>query len=99
MADAECVLFAQPGLHGDIERLAAAGIEVVAFASLDQLELAVAVHGRRQGIVVPVHSGRPARAYRELGDLTDPANQARCYRYRVFETVVPLRNVIWRLEP
>ena len=34
-----------------------------------------------------------------LGDLTDPANQARCYRYRVFETVVPLRNVIWRLEP
>jgi type IV pilus assembly protein PilW len=31
-----------------------------------------------------------------LGDLTDTANQARCYRYRVFETVVPLRNMIWR---
>ena len=44
----------------------AAGIEVVVFASLDQLELAVAVHGRRQGIVVPVHGHRPARAYAEL---------------------------------
>jgi type IV pilus assembly protein PilW len=31
-----------------------------------------------------------------LGDLTDTANPARCYGYRVFETVVPLRNMIWR---
>lgn len=31
-----------------------------------------------------------------LGDLSNPANAARCYSYRVFETVVPLRNMIWR---
>jgi type IV pilus assembly protein PilW len=31
-----------------------------------------------------------------LGDLTVVANPARCYGYRVFETVVPLRNMIWR---
>jgi len=31
-----------------------------------------------------------------LGDLSNTANPARCYRYRVFETVVPLRNMIWR---
>ena len=30
------------------------------------------------------------------GDFADTANQARCYGYRVFETVVPLRNMIWR---
>lgn len=29
-------------------------------------------------------------------DLTDVTNQARCYRYRVFETTVPMRNLIWR---
>jgi type IV pilus assembly protein PilW len=31
-----------------------------------------------------------------LGDLSNTANPARCYTYRVFETVVPLRNMIWR---
>ena len=33
-----------------------------------------------------------------VGDLTvaTAANTARCYAYRVFETVVPLRNMIWR---
>jgi type IV pilus assembly protein PilW len=31
-----------------------------------------------------------------LGDLANTANPARCYTYRVFETVVPLRNMIWR---
>ena len=33
-----------------------------------------------------------------VGDLTvaTAANTARCYGYRVFETVVPLRNMIWR---
>jgi type IV pilus assembly protein PilW len=31
-----------------------------------------------------------------LGDLSNTANPARCYSYRVFETVVPLRNMIWR---
>ena len=36
------------------------------------------------------------RDFPALGDLSDPANPARCYRYRVFDTVVPLRNMIWR---
>lgn len=36
------------------------------------------------------------QAFPALGDLTNTANQARCYGYRVFETVVPLRNMIWR---
>lgn len=31
-----------------------------------------------------------------LGDFTVVTNPARCYGYRVFETVVPLRNMIWR---
>jgi type IV pilus assembly protein PilW len=28
-------------------------------------------------------------------DTTTPSNDWRCYRYKVFETVVPLRNAIW----
>ena len=28
--------------------------------------------------------------------LATPGNEAGCYKYRVFETVVPLRNMIWR---
>jgi type IV pilus assembly protein PilW len=35
------------------------------------------------------------RTFPALGDLTDPTNEARCYRYRVFDTVVPIRNMIW----
>lgn len=38
-------------------------------------------------------NGKPFTA---LGDFTDTTNPARCYGYRVFETVVPLRNMIWR---
>lgn len=29
-------------------------------------------------------------------DLSVATNQARCYRYRVFETTIPIRNMIWR---
>jgi type IV pilus assembly protein PilW len=29
-------------------------------------------------------------------DVSTPASDDRCYRYRVFETVIPLRNMIWR---
>lgn len=36
------------------------------------------------------------QAFTALGDFTDTTNQARCYGYRVFETIVPLRNMIWR---
>jgi type IV pilus assembly protein PilW len=35
-------------------------------------------------------------AFTAIGDLTVATNPARCYGYRVFETVVPLRNMIWR---
>ena len=35
-------------------------------------------------------------AFSALGDFTVVTNQARCYGYRVFETVVPIRNMIWR---
>lgn len=40
--------------------------------------------------------GTPQTASFNWTDLTVPSNQARCYRYRVFETTVPLRNMIWR---
>lgn len=43
--------------------------------------------------VTPTWRGGPFPA---LGDFTVTTNQARCYGYRVFETVVPLRNMIWR---
>ncbi len=36
------------------------------------------------------------RTFPALGDLTVVTNPARCFGYRVFETVVPLRNMIWR---
>src|SRR5690606_30813313 len=29
-------------------------------------------------------------------DIATPTSQDRCYRYRVFETTIPLRNMIWR---
>jgi type IV pilus assembly protein PilW len=31
-------------------------------------------------------------------DIATATSQDRCYRYRVFETTVPLRNMIWRLS-
>jgi hypothetical protein len=27
---------------------------------------------------------------------TTPADEYRCYRYKMFQTTVPLRNMIWR---
>jgi len=29
-------------------------------------------------------------------DIATPTSQDRCYRYRVFETTIPLRNMVWR---
>lgn len=40
--------------------------------------------------------GTPVSGTFDWTDMTDVTNQARCYRYRVFETTVPLRNMIWR---
>ena len=40
--------------------------------------------------------GTPQTGTFNWTDMTDVTNQARCYRYRVFETTVPVRNIIWR---
>jgi type IV pilus assembly protein PilW len=40
--------------------------------------------------------GTPQTGIFNWTDMTDVTNQARCYRYRVFETTVPVRNIIWR---
>jgi len=40
--------------------------------------------------------GTPQSFTFDWTDFTDVTNQARCYRYRIFETTVPLRNLIWR---
>jgi hypothetical protein len=49
----------------------AAGIETIAFAGLDRLELAVPAASAKGCLVVPVHAGRPARAYAALVSLFD----------------------------
>jgi type IV pilus assembly protein PilW len=72
------------------------------------LSLRVGVLARSEHYVRPDTAGGPCtattaaptwangQAFPAPGDFTNVANQARCYGYRVFETVVPLRNMIWR---
>jgi type IV pilus assembly protein PilW len=72
------------------------------------LSVRIGVLARSEHYVKPDSPGTPCtattaaptwgggQAFPALGDLTDTANPARCYGYRVFETVVPLRNMIWR---
>ncbi len=74
------------------------------------LSVRVGVLARSEHYVRPDTSGAPCTAttaanaptwgngqtFPALGDLTNTANPARCYGYRVFETVIPLRNMIWR---
>lgn len=45
---------------------------------------------------LPTWSGSTSGAPFNTIDVTTGSSQDRCYRYRVFETVVPLRNMIWR---
>ena len=45
--------------------------------------------------VLPTWSGSAASPFNAV-DVATVTSQARCFRYRVFETVVPLRNMIWR---
>ena len=45
--------------------------------------------------VLPTWSGSAASPFSAV-DVATVTSQARCFRYRVFETVVPLRNMIWR---
>jgi type IV pilus assembly protein PilW len=43
---------------------------------------------------VPTWSGSATNAFQAI-DIATVTSQDRCYRYRVFETTVPLRNMIW----
>jgi len=44
---------------------------------------------------MPTWSGSAADPFTAI-DVTTATSQDRCFRYRVFETVIPLRNMIWR---
>ena len=45
--------------------------------------------------VMPSWSGSAADPFTAI-DVATAASQDRCFRYRVFETTIPLRNMIWR---
>ena len=45
--------------------------------------------------VMPTWSGSAASPFTAI-NIAAPTSQDRCFRYRVFETVIPLRNMIWR---
>jgi type IV pilus assembly protein PilW len=45
--------------------------------------------------VLPTWSGSAASPFNAV-DIATVTSEARCFRYRVFETVIPLRNMIWR---
>jgi len=45
--------------------------------------------------VMPTWSGSAADPFTAI-DVATSTSQDRCFRYRVFETVIPLRNMIWR---
>ena len=47
---------------------------------------------------MPTWSGSVSGAAFGAIDVTTATSQDRCYKYRVFETVVPLRNMIWRVS-
>jgi type IV pilus assembly protein PilW len=47
---------------------------------------------------MPTWSGSASGAPFDAIDVTTATSQDRCYKYRVFETVVPLRNMIWRVS-
>jgi type IV pilus assembly protein PilW len=70
------------------------------------LSVRIGVLARSEHYVKPDAPGDPCTAtitaptwaggaFPAPGDFTDTSNQARCYGYRVFDTVVPLRNMIW----
>jgi hypothetical protein len=50
-----------------------AGVEAIAFAGLDRLELALPAARAERCLVVPLHCGRPARAYRPLTSVLEAA--------------------------
>ena len=72
------------------------------------LSVRIGVLARSEHYVKPDAPGAPCtattvaptwangQAFTAMGDFTDTANEARCYGYRTFETIIPLRNMIWR---
>ena len=46
---------------------------------------------------MPIWSGSSGSPFNAI-DVSTASSQDRCYKYRVFETVVPLRNMIWRVS-
>ena len=46
---------------------------------------------------MPTWSGSSGSPFNAI-DVATASSQDRCYKYRVFETVVPLRNMIWRIS-
>ena len=65
------------------------------------LAVRVAVLARSQNFEKPNVAGGPCEATTAApawsgGALTVPGGLPSCYRHRVFETVIPLRNMIWR---
>jgi len=67
------------------------------------LAVRVAVLARSQNYEKPSVAGGPCEATTAAnpptwagGALTVPGGLPSCYRHRVFETVIPLRNMIWR---
>jgi len=53
--------------------------------------------GNPPGSLPPTWSGSATSPF-NWTDFSVVTNQARCYRYRVFETTIPLRNMIWRFS-
>ena len=53
-----------------------AGVEVVAFAGLDRIDLAIPAARAQRCVVVPVHGGRSPRAYEPLTTLLETAIDA-----------------------
>ena len=65
------------------------------------LAVRVAVRARSQNYEKPSVAGGPCDATTAAptwsgGALTVPGGVPSCYKHRVFETVIPLRNMIWR---
>jgi type IV pilus assembly protein PilW len=61
----------------------------------------VAVLTRSQNFEKPSTAGGPCEATQAVptwagGNLSIPGGVPSCYKHRVFETVIPLRNLIWR---
>jgi type IV pilus assembly protein PilW len=67
------------------------------------LAVRVGVLARSQNYEKPATPGDPCTATQAAptwsgGAFTVPDGLPSCYKYRVFETVIPLRNVIWKQE-